>query len=93
MPPKYGSVVMAIKSVDIRRVGVWYVIKSKIIFHYFGEKVNWERYVDLGYVREGQDVRYSLNDDKLRALGWAPQRDFNVEIKNIVEHYSNSFYW
>ena len=66
---------------------------KKIIFHYFGEKVNWERYVDLGYVREGQDVRYSLNDDKLRALGWAPQRDFNVEIKNIVEHYSNSFYW
>ena len=35
--------------------------------------------------RVGQDVRYSLDDTRLRALGWKPVRDFDEEIKKIVE--------
>ena len=34
--------------------------------------------------RVGQDVRYSLDDSRLRALGWKPTRDFDVELRNIV---------
>ena len=30
--------------------------------------------------RSGQDVRYSLDDSRLRALGWAPKRHFDEEI-------------
>ncbi|MAG28441.1 dTDP-glucose 4,6-dehydratase, partial [Candidatus Pacearchaeota archaeon] len=50
-------------------------------------------YLDLSYVREGQDVRYALNDDKLRSLGWKPQKIFGHEIKQIVEHYKHHFKW
>jgi dTDP-glucose 4,6-dehydratase len=35
--------------------------------------------------RVGQDVRYSLDDTRLRALGWKPVRDFDEEIKKIIE--------
>lgn len=35
--------------------------------------------------RSGQDVRYSLDDSRLRRLGWAPRRDFHVELGKIVE--------
>ena len=28
------------------------------------------QYLDFSYSRQGQDVRYALNDDKLRKLGW-----------------------
>jgi len=66
---------------------------KRIVNSYFGEKVNWEQYVDLGYVREGQDVRYSLNDDKLRKLGWKPKKIFNNEIESIVQFYKNNFFW
>jgi len=52
-----------------------------------------EDYVDFSYNRTGQDVRYALNDDKLRALGWAPQKHFDTEIKEIVEYYKNRFIW
>ena len=53
----------------------------------------WEDYLDLSYVREGQDIRYALNDDKLRALGWEPEKKFDEEIEDIVEYYKNNFKW
>ena len=35
--------------------------------------------------RSGQDVRYSLNDSRLRALGWQPKRNFQEELARIVQ--------
>ena len=66
---------------------------SKVLECYFGEKRDWGPHLDLSYVREGQDIRYALNDDKLRSLGWRPQKSFNKEINHIVEHYKNNFKW
>lgn len=40
--------------------------------------------------RAGQDVRYSMDDSALRALGWAPTRNFDVELKKIVLSQSYS---
>jgi dTDP-D-glucose 4,6-dehydratase len=67
---------------------------KKIIETYYNDKnIEWESYVDMAYTREGQDVRYALNDDKLRQLGWKPTMDFDVEITNIVEFYKKHFRW
>lgn len=52
-----------------------------------------EPYVDLSYHRAGQDVRYSLDDSKLRKLGWVPQKDFDAELPSIIEYYKNKFIW
>jgi len=52
-----------------------------------------EDFVDFSYDRQGQDVRYALNDDKLRALGWKPQINFDTELKYIVEYYREKFIW
>ena len=65
----------------------------KIIEHYFEDKRGYLDYVDLGHIREGQDVRYSLDDSKLRALGWVPEKNFDDELENIVEFYKNNFKW
>ena len=54
---------------------------------------DWKKYVDFSYSRQGQDVRYALNDDKLRSLGWAPKKVFDKEIKSVVEHYKTNFIW
>jgi dTDP-glucose 4,6-dehydratase len=51
-------------------------------------------YIDTDYSRPGQDVRYSLDDSKLRSLGWSPEKEFDVEIKSIVNYYKLSeFIW
>lgn len=68
-------------------------IVSKVVNLYFGKKVNLEDYVQFNYVRMGEDVRYSLDDSGLRALGWRDTKDFDVELKTIVEHYKNKFVW
>jgi len=50
-------------------------------------------YVDMSYSRVGQDVRYALDDTKLKLLGWTPQRAFDIELPQIVEYYKNKFIW
>jgi dTDP-glucose 4,6-dehydratase len=52
-----------------------------------------EDFIDFSCDRQGQDVRYALNDDKLRALGWNPTADFDVELKYIIEYYKQKFIW
>lgn len=49
--------------------------------------------VDLGFKRVGQDVRYALNDEKLRRLGWTPKKIFDDELQDIVEYYDTKFIW
>ncbi|MCL4314221.1 MAG: dTDP-glucose 4,6-dehydratase [Candidatus Thermoplasmatota archaeon] len=38
--------------------------------------------------RPGHDVRYAIDSSKIRKeLGWRPKVDFNVGLKNTVDHY------
>ena len=50
-------------------------------------------YLDFSCHRKGQDVRYALNDDKLRSLGWKPKKTFYEELCNIVDYNKNKFVW
>jgi dTDP-glucose 4,6-dehydratase len=52
-----------------------------------------EDHIDFDYQRAGADVRYSINDDKLKALGWAPKRIFKDELPAIVDYYNKNFVW
>ena len=65
----------------------------KIIKAYHGTDDNWEQYVDLSVNRLGQDVRYALDDEKLRSLGWKPRMDFDKEIQKIVDHCKEKWRW
>lgn len=44
-------------------------------------------------IRPGQDVRYSINDTKLKNLGWRPQAAFDTELTKIVQYYTENFIW
>lgn len=65
----------------------------------FNQIINWEdfhdinHYVDFSCHRPGQDVRYALDDSKLRALGWEPKSVFSEEIPRIVSYYKSKFIW
>jgi len=52
-----------------------------------------EKYIDFSCNRPGQDVRYALDDSKLRSLGWKPTKIFDQELKVIVDYYNNKFIW
>lgn len=43
--------------------------------------------------RPGHDVRYSINSQKLRKLGWKPQYNFDEALKSTVEWYINNKEW
>jgi len=68
------------------------VTVEKILKEYFGD-VDFDSYIDTTYSRKGQDVRYALNDNKLRALGWKPEAEFDNELKHIIEYYKIKFIW
>lgn len=44
-------------------------------------------------IRPGQDLRYSIDDSKLKQLGWQPKADFDTELVKIVEYYKHNFIW
>jgi dTDP-glucose 4,6-dehydratase len=44
--------------------------------------------------REGHDVRYAMNCDKLRALGWERQYTFDQGLVSTIDWYrSNEWWW
>ena len=66
----------------------------KKLLQSFGiDEKNIEKHIDFSYNRPGQDVRYALNDDKLRSLGWTPTKQFDVEILKIADYYKEKFIW
>ena len=69
------------------------VIK-KILRIYFNKDMDdqWAQFISPSQ-RAGQDVRYSINDSKLKTLGWTPQADFDQELSIIVDHYRKNFVW
>ena len=66
---------------------------KKIIKCFNKTDEGWKQCIDFSYSREGQDVRYALNDLKLRQLGWRAKKKFDEEIGEIVEYYKNKFIW
>jgi len=64
---------------------------SKVIKAYNGGDI--ENHLDLTYSRVGQDVRYALDDSKLKALGWRPIVSFDDTLPLIVDYYKNKFIW
>lgn len=67
-------------------------VVSTIIHHMFGN-VDINEYIDFSTKRPGVDVRYALDDSKLKSLGWQPVSNFDDEIKQIVDYYRNIFVW
>jgi dTDP-glucose 4,6-dehydratase len=51
-----------------------------------------EKYL-ANMTRPGQDLRYSINDTKLKALGWSAKANFDIELEKIVEYYKHNFIW
>jgi dTDP-glucose 4,6-dehydratase len=69
------------------------IIAMQIIDAFFHTVVDPNNYLDLSITRPGQDVRYSIDDTKLKALGWKPEAVFEVELVKIVQYYSQTFVW
>jgi dTDP-glucose 4,6-dehydratase len=66
---------------------------NKITEIYFPNIRDKNQFYDFSYQRPGEDLRYSLNDDKLRSLGWKEQCVFEDEINLIVDYYKDRFVW
>ena len=66
---------------------------KKIVKKTHGSAVSIEECVDFSCSRVGQDLRYSLDDSKLRSLGWSPIKNFDAELGCIVKYYSERFVW
>jgi len=67
-------------------------VKKILIFNNLDlEDIN--KYIDWSCDRPGQDVRYSLDDSKLRNLGWKPKKQFDKELQSIINYYKNKFIW
>ena len=68
-------------------------IFRKILLCFQYNPDHYETYADFSVKRPGQDVRYSIDDTKLRRLGWTNQKIFDTELPAIVEYHRSRFIW
>lgn len=66
---------------------------KKIFSLYDIPENNINNYIDFSCNRQGQDVRYALDDSKLRSLGWEPTMVFDNELPKIISYYKDRFIW
>jgi len=66
---------------------------EKLLNAYNISRQNMKYYIDFSCNRVGQDVRYALDDSKLKSLGWIPNKLFDKEIIEIVNYYKDKFIW
>ena len=69
------------------------IVVAKKIIDKMGLNGDPGQYLDLSVKRQGQDVRYSVDDSKLKALGWNPKANFDTELTEIVDYYLKNFIW
>jgi dTDP-glucose 4,6-dehydratase len=65
----------------------------KLLDAYGVDSKDLDRYIDWSCNRPGQDVRYALDDSKLRSLNWKPIKNFDEELQPIVRYYKERFVW
>ena len=66
---------------------------DKIIDIYFPDTKDKSQFYDFSYQRPGEDLRYSLSDEKLRSIGWKEEAIFEEEIVEIAKYYRDKFIW
>jgi len=69
------------------------VVKKIISMYYNSTTLDFDAFIDYSYNRSGQDVRYAIDDSKLKSLGWQPMANFDEELKKIIEYNKNIFIW
>ncbi|NPA75628.1 MAG: dTDP-glucose 4,6-dehydratase [Euryarchaeota archaeon] len=69
------------------RENIWIV---KEILKHLGKS---EELIEHVEDRPGHDVRYSITTDRLRALGWKPERRIEDGLKSTVEWYVKNEWW
>jgi dTDP-D-glucose 4,6-dehydratase len=69
------------------------IVVAKKIINLLGLTGNEETYLDTNYERPGQDVRYAIDDTKIKSLGWEPKANFDNELVKIVKYYKENFIW
>jgi len=70
-------------------------IITKILMQYYKpiDYLDLNHFIDFNVTRLGQDVRYAIDDTKLKQLGWQPICNFGEELNSIVQYYKNKFIW
>ena len=63
---------------------------TKLILDHLNKPESLIRFVED---RQGHDLRYALNIDKLRQLGWEPKHDFAVGIRRTIDWYVENEEW
>jgi len=69
------------------------VIREIVKIH-TGKDFDIQDYVDCSYERPGVDLKYRIDDSKIRKmLGWIPKKKLFKELPGIVEYYKENFIW
>jgi len=65
----------------------------KKIIKLYNSSEGYDDFINYSFTRTGQDVRYSIDDKKLKDLGWEAESNFDEELSKVVDYYKRNFIW
>ena len=68
-------------------------VVEAVVREFHGPDANVQDYINTNYERPGADLRYSIDGEKLKNLGFESKRDFYTEIPSIVQYHKDNWIW
>lgn len=65
---------------------------AQMIADFIGKPLNYEL-VDFHSSRPGHDLRYALNGEKMKKMGWEPRKKVDERLKEVVEWSLQHPFW
>lgn len=82
---KIGDVYNIASSQEMTNLGI-----TKMLLGLLGKPEDMIQFVED---RKGHDFRYSVDNSKVRKLGWKPEVSFKAGLKSTVEWYKSNEWW
>ncbi|MCX6777206.1 MAG: dTDP-glucose 4,6-dehydratase [Candidatus Micrarchaeota archaeon] len=82
---KIGDVYNIASSEEMTNLGI-----TKMLLRLLGKPEDMIQFVED---RKGHDFRYSIDNSKVRKLGWKPDVSFKAGLKSTVEWYKSNEWW
>ena len=65
---------------------------AQMVSKIMNKELNYEM-VDFHTSRPGHDLRYSLDGNKMKDMGWSPRRNLEQRLEEVVEWTLNNRRW
>jgi len=70
-------------------------VVTEVVKAMYGDDIGQDvqEFINTDYERPGADLRYSIDGNKLKSIGWEAKREFVPELRKMVNYHIRNWIW